>query len=137
MDNSLFGQSDIQANFNFYLTQAGVDNDGDGIELRYAQGNGVVEFADTNGSVAGTFDPAVTGWHSLDISPAVQQAADNNWSYLRLNMYPDDWRNGTDRIFVAASENSGFEPTVTIVPEPTTAMILFFMVGGSFFARRR
>ncbi len=137
MDTGLYGQSDLEATFDFYVTQAGSDTDDDGIQLRYAQGNGVVEYADAGGALITTVDPMVTGWRSIDVSPALQAAADGDWAWLRLTLYPDDWYSGDDEIYVASSENTGYEPSIQIAPEPTSAMLACAAAGLILTRRRR
>ncbi|MFP4053348.1 MAG: PEP-CTERM sorting domain-containing protein [Phycisphaerae bacterium] len=121
-----------QALLHLYLTQTGSNASGNAFTLTYAEGDGTIEYSDRGGTDIGTVDPTTAGWLSVDVTSAVQEAIEENWSWLRLTLTPEG--NG-DRIYVASSENEGFEPSVSLVPEPATLGLL--TLGGLTLIRRR
>lgn len=137
MDASLYGQSDLSATFHVYVTEAGDDCEGDGVVLGYYEGDGVLEYHGGSGTSLGTVDPTITGWRALDVSAAVQAAADAGWSHVGLSLYPDDWYSGNDSIHVAASENTDFAPYIQVVPEPASMTLMFLGTAAVALRRRR
>ena len=127
VDSALFGESDLTATFDFYLTQEGSDASGDDFSLYYGQGDGMVQYGDTGGTMIGDVDPEQSGWLSVDVSSAIQTAANEGWGFVRFTFDPNSLASSADELYLASSENEGLEPSITVVPEPVASGLL---VGG-------
>jgi hypothetical protein len=135
MDSGLFGAENLSCTLDIYFTQTGSDSNGSGIALNYAQGNGIVEYGDIGGTLITKVDPVQSGWQSIDVSSAVQDAANGNWDWLRLSFVPDNWSG--DTIWLASSENVDHEPFIAVIPEPGTMGLAIMGVMALYFRRRR
>jgi hypothetical protein len=119
--DTLAGQNNPQATLDLYMTQSSTGM----VDVRYyGQGTGSIAFQDylNGGSSLGAFDSASTGWKSLNVSSAIQDAVNHGYSWAVFSAVVGD---GTSVQF-ATSENTGFGPRITVTPEPASLALFAF-----------
>ena len=108
--------------------------DGVGNVNYYGGGNGTVTHDQGTGYAWGIAQISGAGWHSLDVTSAVQNALGNGYSWAVFNVFNPDWWSGGS---IAASEyGQGLGPSLEVTPEPATIALMGLGFAG-LAARRR